>query len=163
MAAKRAGLTQALALTERMRHLEDKAKPTVLKISTEEGYRPHFSKEFDQRYGPDSVFVLGVADCLTQRHVRIVSRAEGIAPELEALRLGPLGAREAIEDLALALSHRGIEKPIVRLLQIATGRAEPDLLEADIDSAFGVGAFAHWLTALENRNYVAAAAALVVH
>jgi len=143
--------------------LEDKAQPTVLKISTEEGYRPHFSREFERRYGPDSVFVLGVADCLTHRHVRIVSRAERITPELEALRLGPPGAREVIENLALALSHRGIEKPVVRLLQIATGRAEPELLETDIDSALGVETFTRWLTALEQRNYVAAAALLVVH
>ena len=146
-----------------MRHLEEKAQPTVLKISTEEGYRPHFSEEFEQRYGPNSVFVLGVADCLTQRHVRIVSRAELITPELEALRLGPPGAREAVEYLASALSNRDIEKPIVRLLQIATSRAKPALLEADIDAALGVETFTRWLTALEHRNYSAARAVLVGH
>ena len=149
-----------LALTEGTSHLNEKAQPTVIKISTEEGYRPHFSREFEQRYGPDSLFVLGVADCLTKRHMRIVTRAEQIVPEVEPLRLGPAAAREAIERLVSALSARDVEKPVVRLLQIATGRASPAVLESDIDAALGFGTFARWLAALEHRDYAAAATAL---
>ena len=140
--------------------MNEKTQPAVIKISAEEGYRPHFSPDFVQRYGSDSLFVLGVADCLTRRHMRIVTRAEQVSPEIEALRLGPAGACEAVESLVSALSDRSFEKPVVRLLQIATGRATPAALESDIDAALGFGTFARWLAALEHRDYVTAATAL---
>jgi hypothetical protein len=135
-------------------------QPALIKISAEEGYRPHFSRDFVQRYGYDSLFVLGVADCLTKRHMRIVTRAEQVVPEIEALRLGPAGACEAVENLMSALIDRSVEKPVVRLLQVATGRASPVALESDVDAALGFGTFAHWLAALGHRDYAAAATAL---
>ena len=140
--------------------MDEKTQPAVIKISVEEGYRPHFSPYCVQRYGPDSLFVLGVADCLTKRHMRIVTRAEQIVPEIEALRLGPNGAREAVENLVSVLSARSVEKPVVRLLQIATGRASPAAFESDIDAALGFGTFTRWLSALEHRDYAAASTTL---
>lgn len=130
-------------------------------IDLDEGYRPHFTEDFVALYGANSLFTLAVADCLLERHVEVLVRAEKLAADTPTLQLGPIGALKSLVALLKFLSARNVEKPVVLLMQCALGHTAPVQFERKVDESLGLGAFGRWVQALERSEFSQADSLLV--
>ncbi len=132
-------------------------------MDPEEGFGPHMSEAFLDHYGTDSVFVTATVDCLTWRFIRLLVDGGNLPSDFEPLQYGSPEMREALEGLLDALAARGLEKPVVVLMQSAVGRKPPQAFEEAATALLGTESIADWLRLLEQENYAAAARRLAVN
>jgi len=135
----------------------------TIRIDLDEGYRPHFTERFVEAYGPNSLFTLAAADCLTERHVHVLVRAEKLTTDAVPLQLGPSEAFQSLVDLIKAMAARGAERSVILLMQSALGHADARQFEQLVDETLGVGVFDRWNGALENRDFGQAQLILGAH
>jgi hypothetical protein len=137
--------------------------PGYISIDPDEGFGPHMSEAFLDRYGTDSVFVTATVDCLTWRFIRLLVNGGNLSSDFEPLQYGCPEMREALEALLEVLAVRGLETPFLVLMQSAAGRKPPQAFEDAATALLGAPLFADWLRLLEQENYAAAAQRLVAH
>lgn len=137
--------------------------PKVISVDPDEGYGPHISESFLERYGEESVFVTAAVDCLNFRFNRVLVRAGKVPGDHKAVQYGTPAMRDAIEQLLHALGKQGFDNPPTALLRSATGYEEPQTFLAKAGTLLGSGLVADWLGRLEQEEYAGAAALLAIH
>jgi len=136
------------------------AEPLCINLG--EGYWPHFVDAFFARYGADSRFVRSVADCLTARHVNVLVKAGRIDAGTQTVRIGTEEAQESLEALLKQIKEDGAVDHVLHVLRESTGVKAPGVLEAEVDSLYGRGAFSRWLAFFELGKFELAAGVLRV-
>ncbi|MDS4031857.1 MAG: hypothetical protein RKO66_17555 [Candidatus Contendobacter sp.] len=133
------------------------AQPTEnLRIAPEDGFLPHFTEAFVSYYDDHWSYIYAVADLLTDNFKQVLVSAGKATAESEFACFGDPSARDTLRALVKKLEQAGIEKPILHLLQEATGRRTPGAFAATVDSILGPSVFARWLTLVDGGNFTAA-------
>lgn len=135
----------------------------TIQIDPEQGFGPHMTEAFLERYGEDSVFVTATVDCLTWRFIGVLTKAGKLPADYEPLQYRALEMRGAIEALFKALSACGMDKPAVALMRSATGHEQPQAFELAAAGLLGSRLMGNWLHLIEKEDYAGATALLVVH
>jgi hypothetical protein len=121
---------------------------TRLNITPGEGFLPHFTVGFLDRYGPTSEFVRAVADHFTLRFVGIVeSSGEYVDPTTIARHSDEVSIAALRELLDLT------DKSWLTFYREALGTLPLGASSANVDAALGVEAFSNWLVAFQAREH----------
>ena len=134
--------------------------PGTVWIDPAVGYLPHFVDTFLDVHGADSRFVRAVADCLFDRHVNVLIRAGKMPADTLPMRIGSAQAFDAMTFLMRTLTARGVERPVVVLMQAALGHRDPLAFSSMVDEALGDGTFERWRRAFECGEFERAAACI---
>ena len=127
-----------------------------LSIDPEYGFLCHFSEAFVHRYDEHWSYIHAASDLLTDNFKRVLMSAGKATEESEFAEYGSPDARDALRTLVKKVEQAGVEKPILVLLQEATGRRSPGAFAFEVNSIFGPLAFVRWLTLVESGQFVQA-------
>ena len=128
-----------------------------LSIDPEDGFLAHFSEAFVDRYDEHWSYIHAASDLLTDNFKRVLVSAGKATEESEFAEYGSHDVRDALRTLVKKVEQAGVEKPILMLLQEATGRRSPGAFASEVNSIFGPLAFVRWLTLVEAGQFVQAA------
>lgn len=124
-----------------------------LRITSEDGFLPHFTEAFVDHYENHWSYIHAVADLLTDNFKQVLVSAGKATAESKFACFGEPSARDALRALVKKVEQAGIEKPILQLLQEAIGRRAPGTFAAAVDSVLGPSAFSHWLTLVDGGKF----------
>ncbi len=131
-----------------------------IQIDPEDGFGPHLSDAFLDRYGEESVFVAATADLLTWKFVAVLIKAEKLPTDFAAIQYGSPEMRNALDAFLETLAGRGMEKPSTSLMQSAVGRQQPQAFLAAAGALLGYDLVTRWLQRLELQDVAGVAALL---
>jgi hypothetical protein len=120
-------------------------------INVDEGFLPHFSKDFIGRYGQESIFVFAVSDLYTRATARLLD-AKGLLKSWDSVAY--FGTDEAVEVLSELVMT--IPQGKQTLLQDACGSAESGSFERLVVSSIGGAGFRSWLEAFQTLDFAKA-------
>jgi hypothetical protein len=119
-----------------------------LSANVRDGFMPHFTSGYLDRYGPTSEFVRAVADHLTLNLASIIERSGRFVDPGDVARLSD---DEAVAVLrALMKNVDSLKREIFRE---ALGSAPLNTGAVVVDAALGQGSFANWLKAFQARDF----------
>ncbi|HWL61307.1 MAG TPA: hypothetical protein VNQ32_00775 [Steroidobacteraceae bacterium] len=120
-----------------------------LSINPREGFLPHFTAGYLDRYGPKSEFARALADHFTRNFVGVMrSAGEFVDPESVAR----VSDDEAVKSLRQLIQVS--ENAWLAFYREALGTLPLGSTETTVDAVLGEGAFAEWLKAFQDRRHV---------
>jgi hypothetical protein len=119
-----------------------------LSVNVRDGFLPHFTPGYLDRYGPTSEFVRAVSDHLTLNLAATMDRAGTLVNPLDVARFTDDKAVEVVRGLL-----RVDERLKRTIFQEAFGTVLLGAVASSVDSALGEGAFGGWLVAFQAREH----------
>ena len=119
-----------------------------LSVNVRDGFLPHFTPGYLDRYGPTSELVRAVSDHLTLNLAATMDRAGTLVSPLDVARFTDDKAVEVVREMLK------VEERLKRtVFQEAFGTAPLGSMASSVDSVLGEGAFSSWLVAFQAREH----------
>jgi hypothetical protein len=119
-----------------------------LKVNVGDGFLPHFTPGYLDRYGPSSEFVRAVSDHLTLNLAAIMDRAGDLVDPHNVARFSDDKTVEVLRELIAT-----VERMKRTLFQEAFGTAPLGATASVVDEVLGEGTFTVWLAAFQAREH----------
>jgi hypothetical protein len=118
-------------------------------VNVRDGFLPHFTPGYLDRYGPNSEFVRAVSDHLTLKLAIIMDRAGAIADLHDVVRISDDKAVRVLRDLI-----EKVDTASDPLFREALGTAPLGSFALEVDTMLGRGIFDAWLLAFQAREHM---------